>query len=459
MRGAHAGERRRYLILACLWMAFAVYGSLVPLHYRAVSLNIAIERFRHLPPLWTGIGTRADWVANILLFIPLTFLWMGALTSGRGRGARIAVTLAVLPAACLASIAIEFAQIWFPGRTVSKNDIFAETLGGVIGVAAWWIVGAHLTNWLGSGRSDRRSRSALQWVLEAYVIVFVFFELIPFDLTISVTDLARKITSGAVVLVPFSYHYIDPVTALSQFLGDTVTFVPIGAWIAVARPLALRWRHSFVMGVVTTGLVATALEFAQFTTDIVLGALGGGVGAWLIGRVHQRAVAETVTSSDRSVGPVVAAVGILLAYSAFLMVGFWYPFDWTRDHAVLRARAHLFFRVPFAVLYTGTEFNALNQVAIRMLAFAPLGGIVAYLATLPQRAWASHSLAIVGWLYAVGLAAGIEVMQIALPSKIADATEVPICIGGVAVGYAIVRRVLRTSLGPAAAGEASPDGP
>ncbi len=77
-----------FLALALAWTAFAIYGSLVPLNYQPIEWAVAVERFRNLPPLWFGMGSRADWVANILLFVPVTFLWMGAITCDRGRAAR-----------------------------------------------------------------------------------------------------------------------------------------------------------------------------------------------------------------------------------------------------------------------------------------------------------------------------------------------------------------------------------
>lgn len=131
-----APRRGHYALAAVAWTAFAVYGSLVPLQYRHVAIDEALERFRHLPPLWFGMGTRADWVANILLFVPLTFLWMGALVCDRRPAARLVAALLLLPAAAVAAVALEFTQIWFAGRTVSRNDIVAEGIGALLGVLA-----------------------------------------------------------------------------------------------------------------------------------------------------------------------------------------------------------------------------------------------------------------------------------------------------------------------------------
>jgi glycopeptide antibiotics resistance protein len=449
-----AAVRRRFLILACAWTVFAVYGSLVPLHYQPIAFSDAVTRLRTLPPLWVGIGTRADWVANILLFIPLTFFWMGVVAAGRGLVARVLGSVALIPLACAAAVAIEFAQIWFPNRTVSVNDIFAESIGGCIGIAAWWIAGSRLVSWLNEQAKTRRPRSVLRRALEAYLVTFVFFELLPFDLTISLTDLAHKVSSGGVVLVPFSYRYSDLMTMASQFLGDTATFVPIGALVVVVRPFGLAMSSSFLEGVVGAGVFAAVLEFAQFfvlsrftdTTDIVLGALGGGVGAWLMHRLDRRSAVATLSDPERSTAAsVLPMLGLLAAYSLFLILGFWYPFNWTHSRAMIRVRADAFLRVPFAILYAGTEFNALTQVAIRILLFAPVGALVARVSTMGRAAWVRQALAATGLLYGTALAAGIEIGQILLPPKIADATEIPICVAGVILGFVVMRRILGAS--------------
>src|SRR4051812_37578261 len=120
--------RRGHLALFALtWVMFVVYGSLVPAQYHAVPLSVALEQFRHLPMY----GSRTDWATNVVLFVPLTFLWMGALSGDRGRTAQIAATIALLPLSAALAGGIEFLQFWFPPRTPSLNDIIAETAGGV----------------------------------------------------------------------------------------------------------------------------------------------------------------------------------------------------------------------------------------------------------------------------------------------------------------------------------------
>src|SRR5215831_15837809 len=88
--------------------AFAIiYGSLIPFQYRAATWQQAFEAFAHLKWLDLGVGDRADWVANLVLYAPFGFFACGAL--GR-RSLAVGVVLAALFGLSLA-IGVEFAQI------------------------------------------------------------------------------------------------------------------------------------------------------------------------------------------------------------------------------------------------------------------------------------------------------------------------------------------------------------
>ena len=69
-----ANARFWLLVVAVVYLAFVVYGSLVPLRYQSLPWEQAVARFQAMPYLTLGIASRADWVANLLLFVPLGFL-------------------------------------------------------------------------------------------------------------------------------------------------------------------------------------------------------------------------------------------------------------------------------------------------------------------------------------------------------------------------------------------------
>src|ERR1700704_655940 len=77
-------NRNLLLWVALGYTAFVIYGSLVPLDFHPHPLREAWEAFQHIRYLELGIGSRADWVANILLFVPLAYFWLGVLWPNRG---------------------------------------------------------------------------------------------------------------------------------------------------------------------------------------------------------------------------------------------------------------------------------------------------------------------------------------------------------------------------------------
>ena len=447
---APAPRRGHFLILAAAWTVFAVYGSLVPLHYQPVEWADAVEQFRNLPPLWFGMGSRADWVANILLFIPLSFLWMGALACGRGRSARLLSAAAVVPIAAAAAVALEFTQIHFAVRTVSRNDILAETIGGAIGAALWLGAGERVAAWLRSYGDRRDRRSQLDWILGTYVVGLVVYSVIPLDLTVSITELYHKWKDGRVILLPFSYAYESAATVVYQFFADIVEFIPVGAWAALELGRRTTVLSRFQAGVVAGTLLAIGIEFAQllvlsrFTdvTDILFAAGGVAIGSRLATRGDGE---HAVTASAPPASPFRSAAPWLLAlagYSVFLAAGFWFPFDFSRDRELVSARYQDFFRVPFLALYQGSEFNAIKQALVRLMLFVPVGAIWAFLVQMaaagPPRVFAG----LLAFMYAATLAFGLEAVQILMPSKIADFTEVLLCATGAAAGFLLTRRLL-----------------
>lgn len=436
--------RRHFLILAIIWTAFVAYGSWVPFDYQSNTLSGALQRFRDLPPISIDIGTRADWAANVLLFIPLTFFWMGALVCDSGIRARMAAGALLIPCASLVSFVVELGQFWFV-RNPSKNDVTAESLGGIIGVLVWLAEGQRITGWLRQYGQARTATSQLTWLLQAYVVGFVIFSLLPMDLTISVSDLYYKYKTGHVVLVPFSFEYTSLTAVVYQFFGDIVSFVPVGAWLA-AREQNRAVRHSpLVLGVAGGFLIAAAIEAAQFlvlsrftdTTDIVLGIVGVSIGV----RLAARDGAAPPAHEQPRGGAATRYLAYIAAYSLFLAIGFWFPFDITTDRQSIRAALDGFFRVPFYALYWGSVFNATTQSVIRIVLFAPLGALCGGMALLARSAASRHIalLLSIAWIAAVAL--GIELVQVLMPSRVADSTEVMICVAGGLLGLWLRTRV------------------
>ena len=132
MRIEAAPPLRPIWLLATI--AFIIYGSLVPLDFHPHTLAWAWAQFQQIPMLNLQVGSRADWIANGVLYLPTGFL-LAERFVGRVPGLVLALALlACLCALCGLTFGVEFTQLFFPPRTVSQNDLLAETLGGALGL-------------------------------------------------------------------------------------------------------------------------------------------------------------------------------------------------------------------------------------------------------------------------------------------------------------------------------------
>jgi glycopeptide antibiotics resistance protein len=437
--GATGNPRGLLWLAALVYTVFVIYGSLVPLEFRAKPWDEAVAQFSAIPFLKLGIGSRADWMANLLLFIPLSYLWMGALTAGGGRLRDAFASLALIPAAVMLSLGIEFTQLFFPQRTVSQNDILAEGLGGLIGVLAWWATGSRFVDWLLSWQHTHARAALAERLAWLYLAGVLIYNVLPLDLTISAVEIFHKWRDGNVNLIPFGRLQDDAAYALYEVATDALIWTP----------LALLWRldgtRSAWRAWGMTLATAAGLEVMQLfvysrvsdVTDLFTAALGAALGCFIGARLAAREAAAGPSLAWSAWLPFALAAG----WMAALLFVFWFPFDFHTDGAFIKSRLDFVQRVPFEVYYFGTEFRAITEVLRKTLFFSPLGGLLAWgVARQPWR-WRSPLFAL-AMLVLMLMPALIELGQVMLPEKIADTTDWLLAwLGGLA-GYVVARRML-----------------
>ncbi len=439
----HATVSRALLLwLALGYLTFVVYGSLVPLNFHGRPLAEAWLAFRDIRYLNLSIGSRADWVANILLFIPLAFLWSGVLWPTRGVIRRALVVLGVFAACMVLSLAIEFTQLFFPPRTVSLNDILAESIGAAVGVAAWIVSGPRLMAWLAGWRSVHSPLDVWSRVLYLYLFVLFAYNLLPLDLTLSPVEIFHKWREGRVVLVPFSFVFANPIEAVYALGVDALVWIPAAFLWCMAYP---RGKLRPWLAVVA---IATALEFLQLfvytrvsdITDIFAAAIGAWLGAWLAGQMGPAATGSTARPLPHLAW---LWLGLALMWMAVLAAVFWYPFNFQASGEFLAGRLHGVLKVPFEAYYYGTEYRAATEVLHKAGFFLPLGMLLA-LAVMRIRYIEWRRYAGAAALAVIGMTAfGIELGQLFVPGKNVDVTDWVLEVLGGGIGFSLIRYLNR----------------
>ncbi len=426
---------RWFAVAALAFLALAVYGSLVPLRFQVLPWEEVLRRWRQISFHPMGLDKRSDFVANILLFIPLAWFFMGALCVDRRRSAGLCAFLLVAPLCAALSVGIEFVQIYFPPRTVSLNDIAAESAGACLGCLLWLGAGQRSTDWARGLWTNWSARGLAARILPGYLAALVVIHLMPFDLTISPVEVFRKYRDGKIALLPFT-TYASPSQFLDKTFWNVCYFLPAGVLLAYlpagGRPRGGERRAW--LGVLGLGAaLAATVEFMQIfvftryfdTTDIVTGSLAVLAG-WSLALAFRRT--EMPAGLVRRLW--------LPAWLLLAVYFTWQPFDFVLDSSFAHERLARVSVVPFSDYYAGTEYNAFDQFLRKALLFAPLGVLLAW----------SLSARLPGMVVLLGamiLAAVLEAGQLFLPDRYASATDVLVESVGAWLGYWLTARFLR----------------
>jgi glycopeptide antibiotics resistance protein len=440
--------------LALGFLCLAVYGSLVPLDYQYVPPGEALQRFRAIAQVPLRIESRADWVTNILLFIPLGYLLVGALGVDRPWFVGLAAALVAIPCCTVLGASIEFAQLYVRSRTTSLRDVAAESIGGLLGTVFWLVWGQRMTAWVRRLRATRDARGLAAWLLPGYLAALVLVHVMPLDLTIRPVEVYHKYRQGQVRLLPFGFVWADPAGVALKALENVAYFVPVGLLMAFSSGQSARerwrWPHAFGFGLATAALVEL-LQLLVMTrycdaSDVVTGSLAVLAG-WGVGRLGRgaRPAPAVVPTARRSGGARRAGLGLgrpatcltlFLGWLGVLILVAWRPFDFDADLALAAHRLRHTSWVPFADYYGGTEANAFDQLLHKTLLFVPVGVVLA-LAYPPAR----RSVRLMMTLAAFGLATGLEAGQLFLPSRYASVTDVLIEGWGAWLGFIVTARI------------------
>jgi glycopeptide antibiotics resistance protein len=431
---------RHYTWLALGFLVLAVYGSLVPLRYQPMPLDEAVQRFRNLRFFGETTEKRSDFVANVLLFIPLAYLLMGALCVDRRRRVGLAAAAGVVAFCTGLSLAIEFVQAYFPPRTQSINDIVAESAGGIIGTLVWLGWGQQLTEWGRRFWAVWGTQGVVAVFLPGYLAFLLLVHVMPLDLTISPAELYRKYKEGKVNLVPFRMPALSLPKLIDAIAWKVAYFLPLGLLLAFLRSPRWRswqgWPRVLLFGLLTAALFEVLQLFVwtrnSDVTDVILGGLSV-LGGWtLVLAARQFRKPGWQGSKDFVLARPGIRAAVFVVWLAVAVTYAWGPFDFNFGQGLGAFRRVLGY--PFADYYWTPEYQVFDQVLRRMLLFAPLGALL-----VPTRPAADRRCSWLALLAGLVLAAVLECGQLYLPGRYAGITDVLLQPLGAWAGFGITR--------------------
>ena len=442
--------------MALAFIAFAIYGSLIPFEWRQIDPATAWEQFGstfQFSP--TGRLSRSDVLANVLLFVPIGFSLAAArLVDRPGWIALLRTALLILPVSLIVSVAAEFLQMFTSDRFPSGLDIVAQTVGTVVGITTWQVIGQEFTNWireaLAAAPHDRASH-----VLVAAAAAWIFVNLAPFDITIDMGDLAKRVRTGRISLVPFGQE-LSWARRGWDVIAETLSALPLGALgVSVMYLRGSRvWPGAFIVG---AGIVV-AVECVQIfirshsadTGDALLGSAGVAAGVWIGTRVLRRP--DVAPVMGRSEGASWRAVGVLGLWCVVLAAYHWQPYAFTVDYEAIRLKVTEIPMLPFAGYLDGSYLNAFNDLLTKLALAVPLGFVASFVSRRDRVAFPSTTLL---WMIFASCVFGLlEAGQFFLPTRIPDPSDVLVGVAGAYVGLTLGRWVGPGTIG---AGKSEPN--
>ena len=341
---------------------------------------------------------------------------------------------------CLSlAVAIEFAQLFFPPRTVSLNDLIAESLGTVIGILGWQFFGAYFSDLY--RHLLRGSLLSAQAAIIFYLLIYVALSLFPFDFVTSFAELNAKLADGSDALVlPLDKCGAEPVRCGVKLLVEMLVMLPLGLLFCYLPYLQHRRTVAvlvgFFLGFVIEVVQVFLLSGSGQGISVVTRMAGMGAGASLFVWAKQRDFADMIRLSRRVVWFTVLPYLFLV-----LSINGWFAADWlTPEQALEKLKTTRF--LPLYYFYYTSEGVALVSLLSNLGMYFPVGLLCwahFFSANHEREHHAPH------WFY-VGLLAAlfaliVETGKLFLADKHADPSDVWLAFIAAAGCYAFLNRL------------------
>jgi len=429
-------KQYHFALATLVFLVFVIYGSLIPFEYNGRTLSEGIDTFMQIRYLSLGIGSRADWVANILLYIPLSFFLSAWISTSRKTRLSTKYYFLIFTLCLTLAIAIEFLQVFFPPRTVSFNDLIAESLGTLIGICLW-VAGRNPITKLWS-QFSRGGNSAITSAMILYVIAYLVLSLFPYDFLISFGELKEKWALGRYGLFLAPNACEKPVWCIAKLGAEVIATIPLGAIAAVF--LSCRTGKHYGRLIFLGAILAVLIESIQFfeasgvtqgvsiitrTTGILFGAL---VVLW--------ATPDSLLRLKSMLRPAI----LLLILPYFFITAFlngWFEQPWQSIDQAMNRFSDVRW-LPFYFHYYSTETVAVISTLANITMYLPVGvGIWGWQVggNKPTTGALARKVAVLAALYACVMEFG----KLFIATKHPDLTNVLIAAVAGAAAYSILK--------------------
>jgi VanZ family protein len=359
---------------AFLYATIVVYSSLAvgPLGFHFVYIHPAKawQLFLQTRYVENGSDQRADWIANLLLTVPLGFFAAGLIRAKfGGLPSRVAAILAFSGSVTFI-LAVKYAQLFFPPRTVTLNYITAQTIGSIFGIALFAL--SRTWRYRAALKSLER-HDGLVIILRLYTTAIILYFLFPFDFVISVDDLLGRLAELPSIL-PAS-----PGEGQSIWLRAVLIAADMAATLPIGMLLAVNGRGRSFFDLLIRGFVL--MVGIMIVTMFIMGGrpylwvllyrtVGIGLGINFIARIKGRDFRWWHYRMTRFLPLAAIAYVVAVLFINEIVTSHWRTYD--QAMRALDRRGLL----PFWHYYISTKAHGAKSFMVHALTFAPIGIMV-----------------------------------------------------------------------------------
>jgi VanZ family protein len=417
-------------LIPLIWLLCIAYGSFIPFHIRTVSFADALNQFRHIPFLDLGAGSRADWVANILLYIPLGFSLSNYIAWKSRSFIKNCLAFGVVFFICgITALFIEFFQIFFSPRTVSINDLIAEAMGSLLGMFLWRVYGQRLKKTWYNLSMESSPETKLQALFVFYLVFILVLSLFPFDFLVSIQEIHRKLDAwnSRPALGHGGMFWL-------KSLAEAMFFMPVGVFIGLTFK-RISFQKQIGRALIVGGCLSFFTEVMQF---FMVSGISSGFSVLLKSAGAATGVLATAIDYRSYWGiirPFAWIAGMLLMpvflFTCLRLSG-WGVSGWIGvQEGLQKCDVHMF--IPFYYHYFTTETRAVVSALFNFCIYLPVG-IGGCLLSISKRG--KNGLWIILPMVAgVGLAGIIETGKLFQAGLHPDFTNLILAGAAAAVGF------------------------
>lgn len=369
-------SRSNFAAISFVYALLILYSSTIIgptiLHFVPLEPNEAWSRLLGMRFVANGSDQRSDWMGNLGMLVPLGFLLTGVFS--RKQHISIPGAAAAFILSAIFILAVKYAQLFFPPRTVTLNYVLAQSLGAATGVLLFCGTREALAGY--AGRPP--SLMGLRDILRVYTCAVILFFLTPLDFALNAEDIAHQLDKIPDTLIAFPGEGRPLSIRLTVILTSTLATIPIGALLTiiggtrayVGRSTARAGGLGFVLMLGVYALSTLLLSGSPSLPAVIYRTAGIIAGAWLMTASHRDGM-ESLRKRLARLVPWAVPVYLLALWEVNGLLSFeWQTFDQIGPLADNRNF------VPLFNYYIVVKSQAAKDIGAHAVMYSPVGLLI-----------------------------------------------------------------------------------